>query len=106
LSDTGGWLVAVGATLVLVVSVALALTVLFRDVGLNPLNLFTIVLGSGAAALAFLRPDSVPMLMVANILLIVALLPTLIGGAWILYLPSLLLFIAATIWRLEHPSPR
>jgi hypothetical protein len=104
LSDATEWLIAVGTILAILVSIGLTLTVLFRDVGLNPLNLFTIVVAAVAPLLAFLKSDSVPMLTLADGLLILALLPTLIGGVWLLYFPSLILLIVATMWRIQHPA--
>jgi hypothetical protein len=103
-ADMAEWLVAAGTILAILVSVGLTVTVLFRDVRLDLVNLFTIVVGAGAALLAFVRSDNVPMLVIADALLIVGLLPALIGGMWILYTPSLILLVAATFWRIQHPS--
>ena len=68
----------------------LLVVVLVRDVGLNPLNGWTILLGSLGAGLFLIRSDPASAF-AASLLLLLALLPALIGGLGLLYVPSLVL---------------
>ncbi len=72
------------------VSGLLLVVVLVRDVGLNPLNGWTILLGFLGAGL-FLRRSDRASAFGASLLLLLALLPALIGGLGLLYVPSLVL---------------
>ncbi|MBA2443917.1 MAG: hypothetical protein H0V49_01110 [Nocardioidaceae bacterium] len=79
----GGWL-AVG------VSVALLGVVLVRDVGLNVLNGWTIVLAAAGGLIAITR-DGRAARLTAFALVLLAALPALVGGFALLYIPSLVL---------------
>ena len=79
----GGWL-AVG------VSVALLGVVLVRDVGLNVLNGWTIVLAAAGGLIAITRDGRAARLS-AFALVLLAALPALVGGFALLYIPSLAL---------------
>ena len=72
------------------VSVALLVLVLARDVGLNPLNGWTIGLGVGGGALA-VRAAGLTETAAAAMLVLLGMLAALIGGFGLVYLPSLLL---------------
>ncbi len=72
------------------VSGLLLVVVLVRDVGLNPLNGRTILLGFLGAGL-FLRRSDRASAFGASLLLLLALLPALLGGLGLLYVPSLVL---------------
>ena len=72
------------------VSAVLLITGLVRDVGLNLLNGWTIVLGFLAAGLLVARAGRGRVL-AAWIILVLAMAPALIGGLGLLYLPSLIL---------------
>jgi len=72
--------------------------VLVRDVGLNPLNVWTILLGFLAAALLWTRPGN-GRLLPAWIALMLAMLPALVGGLGLLFLPSLALVALAAALR-------
>ncbi|HEV2070728.1 MAG TPA: hypothetical protein VGR26_13125 [Acidimicrobiales bacterium] len=80
----------VAGTLAAGVSGVLLVVVLVRDVGLNPLNGWTILLGFLGAVL-FLRRSDRASAFGASLLLFLALLPALIGGLGLLYVPSLVL---------------
>lgn len=73
------------------------MVVLVRDVGLNPLSVWTILLGFVAATLLLRSPRSPDL---ACLLLLAAMLPAMIGGFGLLYLPSLVL---AGVANREHP---
>jgi polyferredoxin len=86
----------VGGLLAVVVSAVLLLSVVFRGL-VNPLNLWTIVLGAIAGSLALQRRPTRLALLVAVIVLAGAALPALIGGVGWLYLPSMVLLIAEIV---------
>lgn len=71
---------------------------LVRDVGLNPMNGWTILLGFFAAGLLWARPGN-GCLLAAWIALLLAMLPALIGGLGLLFLPSLVLVPLAAALR-------
>lgn len=101
--DRGDRLIAVGAVMALGVSVVLSMSLLIRpDVGFNLLNMATILPTSAAALLAFFRSRNVLALIIANAVLIAAAFPALLSGVGLLYLPSLVLFILGTTWRIRH----
>jgi hypothetical protein len=83
-------LVRLAGALAGAVSAVLLVTVLVRDVGLNLLNGWTIVLGFLAAGLLVARAGR-GHLLVAWIMLALAMAPALIGGLGLLYLPPLVL---------------
>ena len=85
----------VGSVLVLCISVVLTVTVLFRDVGLNWLNGFTIVFGLASAYVAWRRPDHPPTILLAVLLVVIAALPAALGGVAFLFVPSLLMWLTA-----------
>ncbi len=66
------------------------LVVLVRDVGLNPLNGWTILLGFLGGGL-FLRRSDRASAFGASLLLLLGLAPALIGGLGLLYVPSVVL---------------
>ena len=85
-----------GGALSILSSCLLLVVVLTRDVGLNVLNGWTIVLGL-AAGLALLpeRLRSVRAHTLSQVLLILAAVPALVGGLGLLYIPSFLLVTIA-----------
>lgn len=85
------------------VSGVLLVAVLVRDVGLNPLNGWTILLGFLGAGLLLGRSDRASALG-ASLLLLLALLPALIGGLGLLYVPSLVLGMVAGAGRAGQRS--
>lgn len=73
------------------VSALLLVVVVVRDqVSLNPLNGWTILLGFLAAWLFLTRSDSASSF-AASLLLVLGLVPALIGGLGLLYVPSVVL---------------
>ena len=80
----------VAGALAAFVSGGLAVVVFVRDVGLNALNGWTILLGFFAAGLFLARSDRASVF-AACILLLLAMLPALIGGLGLLFLPALVL---------------
>lgn len=64
--------------------------VLVRDVGLNPLNGWTIALGLAGGVLA-MRASSLAETVAASVLVLLALVPALVGGFGLVYVPSLVL---------------
>jgi hypothetical protein len=91
-------LVRLASALAGVVSAGLLAIVLVRDVGLNPLNAWTILLGFLAAALLWTRASNGRVL-AAWIALLLAMLPALMGGLGLLFLPSLVLLPLAAALR-------
>ena len=83
-------LIRLAGVLAGVVSAALLVVVLVRDVGLNALNGWTILLGFVAAGILLARADR-RSLFAAWIILFLAMVPALIGGIGLLYVPSLVL---------------
>ena len=77
-----------GGCLAIVVSISLLVVVLHRDVGLNYLNGWTILLGASGGVLA-----CVGVAIIAVPAIIVAMLPALFGGIGIVYIPSIVLII-------------
>jgi hypothetical protein len=69
-------------------SAALLVIVLVRDVRLNPLNGWTMLLGLVAAGLLLSGADGVG-LFAACVILVLAMVPALIGGSGLLHVPSL-----------------
>ncbi len=86
------------------VSALLLVVVVVRDVGLNAANGWTIALGSLAAALLLGGGRDRAALVGACIALLAAMVPALIGGMGLLYVPSLLLATSAV--RRASASPR
>ena len=72
--------------------------VLVRDVGLNPLNGWTTLLGLLAASLLW-TPANDGRLLAAWIALLLAMIPALVGGLGLLFLPSLVLVPLAAAFR-------
>lgn len=87
---TRGALARAGGWLAIVVSVALLVIVLARDVGLNPLNGWTIGLGLLGGAVA-IRAATVTDRVAATVIVLLAAVPALLGGMGLLYVPSLAL---------------
>ncbi|MDQ3891337.1 MAG: hypothetical protein M3274_00345 [Actinomycetota bacterium] len=83
LARAGGWLA-------ILVSVALLVIVLARDVGLNSLNGRTIGLGLIGGAVA-IRAARVTETVAATVIVLLATVPALLGGMGLLYVPSLVL---------------
>ena len=73
-------------------SVLLLAVVLVRDVGVNPLNAWTIVLG-GLGGTVALRTSGTGSRLLAGLLLLLAAVPALPGGYAVFFLPSLLLVL-------------
>lgn len=85
---------ATGGAIAVAISVGLLILVLTRDVGLNFLNGWTIVLGGVGGVLAMSQSPN--LLVVAVMSLILAMLPALIGGLGLLYLLPITLILAGT----------
>jgi hypothetical protein len=83
-------MVRLAGGLATLVSGLLLVIVLVRDVGLNPLNGWTIFLGFLAAGLLLGRSDGASVF-AACVVLLLAMIPALIGGLGLLYLPALVL---------------
>lgn len=79
-------LVRVGGAASAVASFGLWVLVLVRDVGLNPLNGWTIALGLAASIIALLAPTRPSVVLASIALMVLAMLPALIGGVGLLYL--------------------
>src|SRR4051794_31303540 len=71
-------------------SLVLLTVVLAREVGLNPVNGWTIVLGF-VAGVTFTKSRSQRVVVVAWLAVALAAVPALIGGLGLLFLPALLL---------------
>lgn len=94
-------LLRAGAVTAAVISFGLLILVLVRDVGLNWLNGWTIVLGFLAAASAVAAEKRSAIAVASIVLLILAMLPALIGGLGLLYLVPIVL-IAVALPRLRR----
>lgn len=101
--DTGDRCVSTGAVLAVGVSAALVVSVAASSsVGIDFLNMLTPVAASGAGVLGFFGSRNVRSLIAADVLLLVAILPALIGGVGLLYVPSLVLFIVGTVYGIRR----
>lgn len=87
-----------GGALAVVASVALAVIVLVRDVGLNAGNGWTILLGLAAGAVVLAQPARTVVLSAA-VVLVLGMLPALFGGMGLVYGPSLTLLVFARFSR-------
>ncbi len=83
--------------LAIAVSVGLLIMVLWRDVGLNALNGFTIVLGALGGALGIRNRRKPAAVFGAGLILLVAAAPALFGGMGLLFFPSILLMWFAAL---------
>jgi hypothetical protein len=92
-------LVKLGGALALAAALALALVVVVRDVGLNVLNLTTVLGAILAGLLLSALPPRTWTLVVAEVPLLVAALPAMIGGLGLLLVPSIVLVCAALLLR-------
>jgi hypothetical protein len=86
------WPARIGGLLAVAVSVVLLVSVVFRGL-VNPLNLWTVLLGAIAGTLALQRRPTRLALFVSIVLLVGAALPALIGGVGYLYVPSIILLV-------------
>ena len=87
---TRGALARAGGWLAILVSVALLVIVLVRDVGCNPFNGWTIGLGLLGGAVA-IRAATVTERVAATVIVLLATVPAVLGGMGLLYVPSLVL---------------
>jgi len=83
-------LTRVGGTLAVAVSSLLLVVVLVRDVGVNPLNGWTIFMGAAGGIIAAASPTRTR-IPCAWLMVFLAALPALVGGFGLLYVPSLVL---------------
>jgi hypothetical protein len=88
----------IGGFLTILTSIAEAIALLIRGVGLNPANGATLLLALWAGVLA-IRATRRRLLVMADVMLLVALAPTI---EWPFFGPSLLLLTAATVLSLRH----
>lgn len=72
-------------------SALLIVLVVARGVGINLLNGWTILLGLAAGFLIILRPSELWSGDIALLLLVLAVVPALVGGVGLLYIPSIAL---------------
>lgn len=78
-------MIRAGGLIGMLMSLGLGVTVLIRDVGINVLNGWTIVLGLTAGLLAVAAPRR-PMFVVAAIVItVLGMLPALVGGLGLIY---------------------
>ncbi|MCA1695114.1 MAG: hypothetical protein LC749_10465 [Actinobacteria bacterium] len=82
-------------------SVALLGVVLFRDVGLNVLNGWTILLAAAGGLIAITR-DGRAARLTAFALILLGAFPALVGGFALLYLPSLVLIFPLQLGRVAR----
>ena len=80
----------VGGILAVAVSSLLLVVVLVRDVGVNPLNGWTIFMGAAGGIIAVDTPTPIRLLC-AWLMVFLAAGPALVGGFGLLYVPSLVL---------------
>ncbi len=96
------WPARIGGLLAVAVSVVLLVSVVFRGL-VNPLNLWTILLGAIAGTLALQRRPTRLALFVSIVLLVGAALPALIGGVGYLYVPSIILLVVEILAPARSP---
>lgn len=87
----------------MVVSIFLLGWVVVGHVGFNAANGWTILLGAAGSLVAILWPRSTPLRLVSTVLLVLGLLPALVGGLGLLYLPAVFL-IAGLGQRAASPT--
>lgn len=88
----GDLLVKTGGILAISISVVLLVSLVVRPTAsINPLNLATLAMASLAGAMANVATQRTLVLVVANLLMLVAIVPTIFGWIWLLYVPPLLM---------------
>ncbi len=93
----GGMLFIVGGILAVGVSLVLLVSVMARaSVGLNWLNGITIFGAAIAGWIAFTRPRSIWKAVLADALLLIAIVPAMGAYIWLLYVPSFVLLLTGT----------
>ena len=100
LGHADDWLIAIGGVLAIGLSVGLFVWLVARpDTSVNPLALATLLLASAAGALAILYQRRPLALAAANILLLLAIAPTVFGSVWLMYTPPLILLLVGSCWK-------
>lgn len=94
-------LVRWGGVTSVAVSTGLLVVVLLRDVGLNALNGWTILLGLAAGVAVLLRPER-RVAATSLVLVVSAMLPALVGGLGLLFVPAVVLLALGCPPRLSR----
>jgi hypothetical protein len=95
-----------GGVLTILVTVGVGGYMLLEGVALNPVNLITIGLALAAASVAVTSWADRRFRILAAVLLVVAILPTVPGGIFLLYLPSLVLLVVGGFAPTERLARR
>ncbi len=102
-SCIGEWLLTIGGALALAVSVGIFVSLIVRPTAsINPFNMATLVLASAGGIVATLYPSRPRVLMAANVLLLLAVVPTVFAWIWLLYVPSVIFMATGTFWKVLH----
>ena len=107
--DIAGWLLLLGGTLAVSVSITLLLWLALRPgVEINPLNAITCGLGLMGGAIAIVFPGRLRLLAAANLILLLAAAPAMFGVVWLLYVPPLFFVAIGTTVKIlnRHLSHR
>ena len=94
----GDLLVKTGGILAIVVTVVLLVSLVVRPTApINPLNLATLAMASLAGAMALAATRRTLVLVIANLLMLMATVPTIFGWIWLLYFPPLLILFLGSL---------
>ena len=105
LADIGGWLLKAGGTLAVLVSGGILVSLVARPTAsINALNLATLVLASAGGLCAIYYSTRARGMIATNILLLLAVAPTVFGWIWLLYVAPIVLAVAGTVLRLSFSS--
>jgi hypothetical protein len=99
----GEWLLVLGGTLAVSVSITLLVWLAVRPTAsINLLNAATSGLGLMAGTITLVYPSRLRVLVAANVLLLLAAAPTVFGLVWLLYVPPIELVALGTALKILH----
>ena len=94
----GDLLVKTAGILAISVSVVLLVSLVVRpNTAINLLNLATLAMASLAGAMALVAARRTMVLVIANLLMLMATVPTIFGWIWVLYSPPLLILFLGSL---------
>ena len=94
----GSVLIKTGGIIAISVSIALFVWLVVRpEASINPLNLATMSMASLAGAMSMVGTHRKLALVFANLLMVIAVAPTIFGWVWLLYSPAVLLLFLGSL---------
>ena len=94
-----------GGVLVVVVSIGIFFFLIGRSVSsLNPLNMTTLILASASGIGALIYSNHPGRLIAANALLLLAVIPTVFGWIWLLYVIPVIFVMTGTSLKIFSKS--